>query len=312
MGLLEKFKSKSNSVAERIKNDTEKKGFESPFYYPERDDKKVANVVIRFLPQNDPDKLPYVTTYRHMFKGDDDRWCIIDLCPTTFGEDCPICSRNSMLWKTNVESKQNKARARKRKKEYICNILVVKDSQNPEKEGKVFPFRFGAAVYNKIKSAIKPEFDDDPSINPFDLWEGANFNLRITYDETKRQTSYESSKFMAQSVLFNGDETKLQHVIENLENLDKYCSRDLLMSNEDIEKKCEGAYASDFASVTTGSMLDKNKTLYQEDPNFGIEATPKSNNSKEYNDPFPVTSSDATPDSDDEIVAKFQQMINQG
>ena len=56
---------------------------------------------------------------------------------------------------------------------------MVSDPKHPENEGKVFLFRYGKKIFDKIMASMQPEFEDETPINPFDFWEGANFKLKI-------------------------------------------------------------------------------------------------------------------------------------
>jgi len=182
-------------LAKKIQEDTQKgkKAGDERFYYPERDENDNGSAVIRFLPPCEGEELPWVKVYSHGFRGDGGMW-FIEECPTTINKECPVCEENSKLWYSGIESDKEIVRKRKRRLQYITNILVVQDKKNPENEGKVFLFKFGAKIFDKIKDAMYPEFEEDgPPINPFDFIEGANFNLRIRRFEGN--INYDKSHF---------------------------------------------------------------------------------------------------------------------
>lgn len=244
MGLLERMKQNRSKSISALQNATTDKNFKNEDeYFPERDSEGNASVVIRFLPQQDPDKVPFVSYYKHIFRGDDGKWLVTDLCSTTLGQPCEICAKNSKLYQSGIAENQNIARARKRKKEYAANILVIKDSKSPEKEGKVFVFKFGATIYEKIRSAINPKYEDEQVLNPFDLWEGADFYLRIRKDPVKKQITYEDSKFGPQSALFDGDEKKLESVLQQCHDLGKYIDPALVKSGASWTQRVNDAYS---------------------------------------------------------------------
>ena len=91
----------------------------------------------------------------------------------------PVGEVNRKLWNSGIDSDKDIARKQKRKLSYYTNIQVVRDPAHPENEGKVFLYKFGKKIYDKITAAMQPEFEDETPINPFDLWEGANFKLKI-------------------------------------------------------------------------------------------------------------------------------------
>ena len=91
------------------------------------------------------------------------------------------------------------ARKQKRKLTYISNIYVVKDPANPENEGKVFLYKYGKKIFDKLTAAMQPEFEDEEAIDPFDFWQGANFKLKAKNVAGYR--NYDSSEF-AHKVLY--------------------------------------------------------------------------------------------------------------
>lgn len=299
MGLLDKFKANREAGVALLRKATEEKTFFNEFYYPERDQQGAASVVLRFLPQKDPNAVPFVSLYRHMFKGDDGKWVVTDLCATTFNEQCEICRCNSELWRTNDPEKQNIARARKRKKEYICNVLVLKDPRNPDNEGKVFPFKFGPSIYEKIKNAITPSYDDEPVINPFDLWEGADFLLRIRKDSQSKQVTYDDSKFANVSALYNGDEDMIVKALEQCVDLSKFIDKSLIVSNEILERKCASAYA--------------NTLKGKQAPSFQMNSEPRteSNYVKSETPEIPSEFKSESNASSDDPLAAFKSLVNE-
>ena len=135
---------------------------------------------IRFLPPPNGEDLPWVQMWSHGFQGPSGKW-FIENSRTTLGEPDPVSELNSKLWNSTNDDdgpERQQARAQKRRLQYITNIMVMSDPQNPANEGKVFLYKFGAKIFEKIKDMMKPEFDDSDPVNPFDLWEGANFKLR--------------------------------------------------------------------------------------------------------------------------------------
>ena len=115
----------------------------------------------------------------------------------------PVSEYNSQLWNSGLESDKEIARKQKRKLEYYSNIYVVNDSKHPENNGKVFLFRYGKKIFDKIMAAMQPEFEDEKPINPFDFWEGANFKLKIR--KVDGFWNYDKSEFDSVSPLSDDD-----------------------------------------------------------------------------------------------------------
>jgi hypothetical protein len=179
------------------------------FWQPTADKSGNGMATIRFLPApavDGDDALPWVRVFKHGFQGPGG-W-LIDECLTTINEKCPVCEHNSTLWNSGIEANKEIVRKQKRKLTYIANILVVTDPSNPENEGQVKLYKFGKKIFDKITEAMNPEFADETPMNPFDLWEGANFKLKIRQVEGYR--NYDKSEFESSSQLFDGDDAKLE------------------------------------------------------------------------------------------------------
>ena len=145
------------------------------------------------------------------------------------------CEANSILWSTGLKSDQEIVRQRKRRLQYIANILVISDSKNPDNEGKVFLFKFGLKIFEKIMAAIKPEFEDESPFNPFDFWEGANFKLKIRQVEGYR--NYDRSEFDEQSALLDGDDVALEGLWKQEYSLKELIAPSQFKSFEELKKK---------------------------------------------------------------------------
>jgi hypothetical protein len=181
------------------------------FWQPEVDKAGNGMATIRFLPApavDGDDALPWVRTFSHGFQGPGG-W-FIDNCLTTLNEKCPVCEHNNTLWNSGIEANKDIARKQKRKLSYVANILVVSDSTNPSNEGQIRLYKFGKKIFDKITEAMNPEFADETPVNPFDLWEGANFKLKIRNVEGYR--NYDKSEFASPSALLDGDDAKLEEL----------------------------------------------------------------------------------------------------
>ena len=165
---------------------------------------------IRFLPApgvDGDDALPWIRVFNHGFQGPGG-W-LIDNCLTTLNQKCPVCEHNSGLWNSGIEANKEIARKQKRKLSYIANIIVVSDPSNPDNDGKIKLFKFGKKIFDKISEAMNPEFADESPLNPFDMWKGANFKLKIRNVEGYR--NYDKSEFSAPSSI-SDDDDKLEKI----------------------------------------------------------------------------------------------------
>ena len=172
------------------------------FWKPELDKTGNGFAVIRFLPAPEGEDLPWQRVWSHAFQ-DVGGW-YIENSLTTLGQKDPVSEENTRLWNTGLDSDKEIARKRKRKLSYFSNILVVSDPKHPENEGKVFLFKFGKKIFDKITEAMNPAFEDEKAVNPFDFWEGANFKLKIR--KVDGYWNYDKSEFEPISKLKDTDE----------------------------------------------------------------------------------------------------------
>ena len=181
---LSKLKKSSSldKLLNAVKEDSapqEKKSYKDDrLWKPEMDKSGNGYAVIRFLPAVDGEDLPWAKVWNHAFQGPTGQW-YIENSLTTIGQKDPVSEHNTRLWNTGLESDKEIARKQKRKLQYFANIYVVSDSKHPENEGKVFLYRFGKKIFDKIMEAMQPAFEDEEAINPFDFWKGANFKLKV-------------------------------------------------------------------------------------------------------------------------------------
>jgi hypothetical protein len=210
---------KKNMGAQGIKNlqdelekMNKKGGSEDDRYWKLTMDKAGAGAaVIRFLPEAEGDNTPWVLIWEHSFKGPGGFYYEKSL--TTLSQRDPVSEYNTELWNSGIDANKEIARSQKRNARYISNILVVKDPANPENEGKVFLFKYGKKIFEKVKAVMFPENDPveqkDP-MNPFCPWTGANFKLRVK--RVGEYPSYEQSEFSTKEAIFGGDDAKIEEV----------------------------------------------------------------------------------------------------
>lgn len=238
------------------------------FWQPEVDKAGNGMAVIRFLPApqaDGDDALPWVRVFSHGFQGPGG-W-FIDNCLTTLNEKCPVCEHNNTLWNSGIEANKDIARKQKRKLSYVANILVISDPANKANEGQIKLYKFGKKIFDKITEAMNPEFADETPINPFDMWEGANFKLKIRNVEGYR--NYDKSEFAEKSALFDGDDAKLEELWKSEHGLKEFTEKKQFKSYEQLKQRLDKALgfdgsaaapktkAADVASNADTSILDK-------------------------------------------------------
>ena len=203
-----KKQSKLGSLTSKLVKEVEKMnnagggGADERLWKPEVDKTGNGYAVIRFLPSPEGEDIPWAKMYSHAFQGPGG-WYIENSLTTTGGKD-PVSDYNRELWNTGTDANKDTVRKQKRKLSYYSNVYVVKDQVNPQNEGKVFLFKYGKKIFDKVMEAMQPEFEDETPINPFDFWQGANFKLKIVKKDG--YWNYDKSEFDAVSPLLDDDD----------------------------------------------------------------------------------------------------------
>ena len=190
--------------------------------------------VIRFLPAPNGEDLPFVKLYSHAFQGPGGWY--IENSLTTLGQKDPVSELNSELWNNGTDAGKELARKQKRKLTYVSNIYVVKDPANPANEGKVFLFKYGKKIFDKLTAAMQPEFEDEEAIDPFDFWQGANFKLKAKNVAGYR--NYDSSEFAAAAPLLDDDDA-MEAIWKKQYSLAELVAADQFKSYDELKKRLE-------------------------------------------------------------------------
>lgn len=229
---------------EKVNTTSEKKG-DDRFWKLERDKSGNGSAVIRFLPPasvDGDDALPWVRVFNHGFQGPTGKW-YIENSLTTLSQKDPVGDYNTELWgdrtiedPTYRSEERKQARKQKRRLNYISNIYVVSDPKNPENEGKIFLFKYGKKIFDKITLLMNPEFDGDVPVNPFDFWKGANFKIRIrTVDG---YPNYDQSVFDAVKPL-KDDDSELEKVWNRQHSIKEFTDPKSFKSYEELKKRLD-------------------------------------------------------------------------
>ena len=290
---LDKLNSQLSQIAQKSYSDPN----EGKFWKPSRDKAGNGFAIIRFLPAPGGEDMPFVRLWDHGFQGPTGLW-YIENSLTTLGKDDPVSELNSKLWNTGVDADKEQARKQKRRLHYIANIYVIKDSGNPDNDGKVFLFKFGKKIFDKLNDLMNPQFEDEKPVNPFDLWEGASFRLKIRQFEG--YANYDKSEFDGPGPLFEDDE-KLERVWKDEHSL-----------QEIIHEKHFKPYAELKAKLhrvlnLTGDSVDASRSASDDvDEDLDMSRFSKSTPAPDMKQ----TSSDMdTIDDDDEDLARFRDLI---
>lgn len=274
------------------------------FWKPKRDDAGNGMAIIRFLPSPDTD-LDWTRYWDHGFKGKTGKW-YIEKSLTSIGQDDPAGVVNKEAW--DAGDKET-ARARKRRLHYICNIEVLHDPAQPETEGNVYLYEFGVKIFDKIKEALDPEFEDEEAINPFDLWEGADFAIKIRSQKmningkTVLMPNYDKSEFRSKSAHHDGDEERLQSVADRLHKLSEFTDPENYKSYEELERRL-----NDVLGIT--SSAPRNSGPVEESPMENVRSEEPTPEPEEETPPFEPDPEEDEEDDEDDALSYFQKLAN--
>jgi hypothetical protein len=264
------------------------------FWKPEVDKSGNGYAVIRFLPAPQGEDVPFVRVWDHGFKGPQGQW-YIERSLTTISQKDPVSEYNTMLWNSGVEANKQQVREQKRRLSFYSNIYVVKDPAHPENEGKVFLYRYGKKIFDKLNDLMNPQFEDEKPINPFDFWEGANFKLKIRNVEGYR--NYDKSEFETPAPLLD-DDSALESMWAKQYGLNEFVDPANFKSYDELKLKLYSVLALDGAA----SVVNNTAQAYEDAPSMPTREQPQM---QETAAPFAVE------DDDDESLSFFKKLAEE-
>ena len=296
---LKNNKSSAFSKLQKQLEQTTKVGsVDERFWKPTVDKAGNGFAIIRFLPASDGEDMPFVKMYSHAFQGPGGWY--IENSLTTIGQKDPLGEYNRDLWNSGDESLKEQVRKQKRKLQYYSNIYVVKDPGNPENEGKVFLFKYGKKIYDKIMDAVNgDELEGREGINPFDFWSGADFKLRVK--KVAGYPNYDSSEFNDAGTLEDLDDAQLESIWKREYALQPLVASDQFKSFEQLQERLnlvlnlKNSASTSAAPVAAASQVPA--VEIQQKPVFQKKEEPVQE---------PVAS--ASEDEDDNVLDYFKQL----
>ena len=244
------------------------------FWKAELDKSGSGYAVIRFLPAVDDDKTAFVRVFNHGFQGPGGWY--IENSLTTIGQKDPLSEYNSVLWNSGIEANKEIARKQKRRLTYFSNIYVVEDKANPQNEGKVFLFRFGKKIFDKISSMSNPEFEDETEVDVFNLWDGANFKLKIR--KVDGFSNYDKSEFMAPAPL-SEDESEMERVFGEQHDLEEFIDQKSFKTYDELKTRLDTV----LGNIESPAMTAPTSVENDEAPFDGGTPIPESSTSEDEN-----------------------------
>jgi hypothetical protein len=315
---LKKQSSKFDNLlkeVDKLQNPTYEKDDSTDNYWKPTPDKTGnALAVIRFLPGpavDGDDALPFVRYFDHGFQNKVTGKWYIEKSLTTFDEKDPVSEYNSQLWNSTQDDnspERKQARDQKRRLHYVSNIYVVSDPKNPENEGKVFLFKYGKKIFDKITKMMNPDLESEPRINPFDLWKGANFKLKMTRQNVNmggRNVSfpnYDESVFLTAGPL-NENDDELESIWKGEYSLKDIIDRKNFKTYDELKRRLDDVMGLSGAPIR--STTDEYRAAAPKAFNETDEDVPFTDSKPAKRAPAPVVDEDEDPD-----LAEFRHLLD--
>jgi len=254
-----------------------------------------ATATIRFLPRVEGDEFPWARVFNHSFQGPTGKW-YIENSLTTLGENDPVGELNSRLWNSGSEANKEIARKQKRKLTYIANVYIINDPAKPENNGTVKLFKFGKKIFDKIMDKANPTFEDEKPVLVFDLWEGADFKLRMR--KVDGYSNYDQSQFNEQTEIAPTDEEKLE-IVSKQYKLSEFLDKKNFKSYDELKKKLEMVLSGESAPSKSAAQM-------AEEEDRPVAAAPDRASKPAFTPRAVATTAD-----EDDDLSYFQKLANE-
>ena len=269
----------------------------------------VGSAVIRFLPIIKEGDMPWAKVWSHAFQGPGGWY--IENSLTTLNQKDPVSEYNRELWNSGSDKDKETVRKQKRKLSFYSNIYVVKDPANPQNEGRVFLYKYGKKIFDKVMEAMQPEFEDETPINPFDFWQGANFKLKL--QKKDGYWNYDKSEFDRVSVLMDDDDA-LEGIWKKEFSLEEFTSPSSFKTYEQLEARLKSVLGQKQQRANTSSY---DEDVEEEETSAPRSFTPKFNRSEESELPDELSQklnslsrSSIDDEEDDDTLSYFQKLAD--
>ena len=277
--------------AESLNKTETKGGPDDRLWKPEVDKAGNGYAVIRFLPAPDGEDLPWAQVWSHAFQGPGGWY--IENSLTTLGKKDPVSDLNRELWNSGIDADKETARKQKRKLNYYSNIYVVKDSANHENEGRVFLYRYGKKIFDKIMESMQPAFEDEEPVNPFDLWKGADFKLKIT--NVAGYWNYDKSEFDRPATLGGFKDDRLEQIWKQEYSLAAFTADDQFKTYDELKDRLD-------------SVLNSARRPAVQDESFEDESEGRGQFTPSFSTPEPARSVAAPQADEDDTMSYFAKL----
>ena len=285
MSYLDKLKNNSKSNLQKIAEastsagQNTKRNDDDGVWKYELNKNGVASAVLRFLPipevdSTDEKALPWVSVTSFAFKEPETGLWYIEKSLRTIGKEDPVQNEQNRLYTLgqNGDKEAEEANKRRRRKvQYYSNVYVVEDPANPENEGKVFLFRYGKKIFDKLMSLINvDESLGETPVDPFNLMEGVNFRLKVK--KVDGYPNYDASSFSDPVAISNKagkplTDDQIEEVLGSMTSLLAFLDEKNFKSFEELQKRFDKVRGMEDEGIMSSpkDRLEKNKRKVEED-----------------------------------------------
>jgi hypothetical protein len=217
--------------------------------------KKIGIATIAFLPfgnmfdETNQEFSPYIFTPQHSnLTGRNGKKYYNIHCPSGRNDfnqgDCPLCNKFFELYNgSETEKKLAAELGLSRKREFRGNIIVLKNDNNPDEVGKIFKWKFGLTIQQKINDKINPIDDDEPLIvhNVYDI---VPFKVKIiekmgyrNYDTSEwGSTGKTLADYLIPKATSEEKEKFIEEILDKLFRVEDYVTDSDFRSKEELER----------------------------------------------------------------------------
>jgi hypothetical protein len=212
---------------------------------------------VRLVPNPNSPKETIFHYYNHGWNSNATGKYVTALCPTTFGDTCPIDAYYLKTYRTGTESEKEAARILSRKESWMVNVYVVSDPENPENEGKVKILRYGKELAKIIESALEGDDASEFGVEKiFDVVSGSTLRIKCESRTgnnrgNQKMVTYASSKFLAPSKLEISEE-KLKEIYDSVHDLKA-------VNKTTTPAEMQRLLDEHFFNLTTGSVEEQDE-----------------------------------------------------
>lgn len=228
---------------------------------------------VRLVPNPNSPKDSIFRHYTHGWNSNATGKYVTAMCPTTFGDTCPIDAYYLKTYRNGTESEKEAAKVLSRKEGWFANAYVISDPTNPENEGKVKILRYGRELDKIISSALEGDDSKEFGVEKvYDVLSGSTLRIKCEKRTEKgrsanQMVTYASSKFLSPSDLELTEED-LEQIYQSVHDL-------RTVNKQTTAAEMQRLLDEHFFCLTMGSTSDEDSEVSSYTPPVAKKPVPK-------------------------------------